>query len=298
VIGERLCSIARKALKHSDASPATLFDRVQCVEAWRAIVAALDGTALVSEPRMRNAIAVCLVVGCGPSNQTPDAAVAPPVRDGPAQHADADVPQSCGELTAIVRDFKADHPDFESHSTTDDRGIVEATLGSDGKPIYAHAGATPSVAGPASFAAWFHDTPGTNLSFMVPLPLVEGPPGTFTFDDQTFFPIDGLGWPNQEVLGHNFLFTTEIHATFVYRGGEKFRFEGDDDVFVFINGKLAIDLGGVHEKQGADIDFDASAATLGLVKDQVHTLDVFHAERHTIESHFRMVTTIDCLIIL
>ena len=26
-------------------------------------------------------------------------------------------------------------------------------------------------------------------------------------------------------------------------------------------------------------------------------LDVFHAERHTTESHFRMATTIDCFII-
>ncbi|HEY5952188.1 MAG TPA: fibro-slime domain-containing protein [Kofleriaceae bacterium] len=238
-----------------------------------------------------------VLVGCGPSNQSPDAATAP-VRDGPAKHADADVPQPCGELMATVRDFKTDHPDFESHETTDDRGIVEAMLDGDGKPVYAHAAATPSVAGPGSFASWFHDTPGVNLTFMRPLPLVEGPVGTFTFDDQTFFPIDGVGWPGTEVLGHNFEFTTEIHATFVYRGGEVFRFEGDDDVFVFINGKLAIDLGGVHEKEAGDIDFDARAAELGLVKDQTYKLDVFHAERHTVESHFRMTTTIDCLIIL
>jgi fibro-slime domain-containing protein len=246
---------------------------------------------------MRNAMIVSLVVGCGPSSQSTDAAIEPQ-RDAAVKPVDADVPQSCGELTATVRDFKADHPDFESHPTTIDRGIVEAMLGSDGKPVYAHAAGTPSVAGPGSFAQWFHDTPGINMSFTRPLPLVEGPAGTFTFDDQTFFPIDGAGWPGQETLGHNFLFTTEIHATFVYRGGEKFRFEGDDDVFVFINNKLAIDLGGVHEKEFSEVDFDARAAELGLVKDQVHKLDVFHAERHTIESHFRMTTTIDCLIIL
>lgn len=249
---------------------------------------------------MRAAILVSLLVGCGPSNDAPDGAVAP-IHDGAATDGsatDAEEPPSCGELTATVRDFKSDHPDFEKHSSHDDRGLVEATLGSDGTPVYAHAGARPTVAGPSSFATWFHDTPGTNMTFTRTLQLVEGPPGTFTFDDQTFFPIDGVGWPGQEVLGHNFLFTTEIHATFVYRGGEQFRFEGDDDVFVFVNGKLAIDLGGVHEKQAADIDFDASAAALGLVKGQVYKLDVFHAERHTVESHFRMVTTIDCLIIL
>ena len=252
---------------------------------------------LLQKPRMRNAMIVSVLVGCGPSNQVPDGAMQP-VRDARVNADDADAPKSCGELTATVRDFKADHPDFESHPTTIDRGIVEAMLDSDGKPVYAHAGATPSVAGPGSFASWFHDTPGINLAFTRPLPLVEGPSGTFTFDDQTFFPIDGVGWPGQEVLGHNFLFTTEIHATFVYRGGEQFRFEGDDDVFVFVNNRLAIDLGGVHQKEFGDIDFDARAAELGLVEDQVYKLDVFHAERHTMESHFRMTTTIDCLIIL
>jgi fibro-slime domain-containing protein len=254
---------------------------------------------LLRMPRMRNAMIVSVLVGCGPSNQVPDAAVAvAPDARVKDPTSDAEVPRSCGELMATVRDFKADHPDFEKHGSIDDRGLVEATLGSDGTPVYAHAGPRPTVAGPGSFAQWFHDTPGVNMSFTRPLALVEGPPGTFTFDDQTFFPIDGVGWPGQEVLGHNFLFTTEVHATFVYRGGEQFRFEGDDDVFVFVNGKLAIDLGGVHEKQAAAIDFDTSAAALGLVKDQVYTLDVFHAERHTMESHFRMVTTIDCLIIL
>src|SRR5690606_5900318 len=111
------------------------------------------------------------------------------------------------------------------------------------------------------------------------------------------FPLDGKGWPNTEVLGHNFLFTTEIHTTFVYRGGETFSFMGDDDVFVFVNKKLAIDLGGPHPAQSATIDFDARAAELGITKGETYQLDVFHAERHTNESNFRMVTTIDCFII-
>jgi fibro-slime domain-containing protein len=66
---------------------------------------------------------------------------------------------------------------------------------------------------------------------------------------------------------------------------------------VFVNGKLAIDLGGVHDPLTDVIDFDARAAELGISPGGTYAFDVFHAERHTVGSTFKMVTTIDCLVL-
>ncbi|MDX2093096.1 MAG: fibro-slime domain-containing protein [Kofleriaceae bacterium] len=204
--------------------------------------------------------------------------------------------QPCGQLNAIIRDFKSGMPsDFEG-TVAGERGLVTDTLGTDHKPVYAYPGVSPSntVAGPDSFNQWYNDVNGVNQRFEIPLPLTETAPGVFEFDDADFFPLDGMGF-GDEGNPHNFHFTTEIHGTFLYRGGEEFKFRGDDDVFVFVNNKLALDLGGVHGPEEDEIDFDARAAELGISTGTVYALDVFHAERHTTESNFRIETSIDCL---
>ena len=109
------------------------------------------------------------------------------------------------------------------------------------------------------------------------------------------FPIDGQGWGN-EGNEHNFHFTFELHTQFAYNGSEVFSFTSDDDLWTFINGKLAIDLGGIHRAMSQQIDLDAQAGALGITPGNVYSLDFFFAERHTSESHFRIDTTIGCLV--
>jgi fibro-slime domain-containing protein len=203
-----------------------------------------------------------------------------------------DASNRCGKtLTGTLRDFKDDHPDFEKF-IGDDRGIVRGDLGADKKPVYASSGTTPTTTGKANFDQWFRDVDGVNMASPFPITMADSGGGVFTYTNANFFPLDDKGFGNQG-RAHNFHFTYELHTTFFYKGGEKFTFTGDDDLFTFINGKLAIDLGGVHGAEDSTIDLDARAGELGISKGAVYSLDFFFAERHTSESTFRIDTTLD-----
>jgi hypothetical protein len=63
----------------------------------------------------------------------------------------------------VLRDFLDSHPDF-NEAVADDRGLVQATLGADRKPVYAPPGKTTTTSGVASFNQWYRETPGVNQS--------------------------------------------------------------------------------------------------------------------------------------
>jgi len=205
-----------------------------------------------------------------------------------------DAGADCSGLRLVIRDFTEMHPDFEHYTGNGLDGIVEEDLGADHKPVYAHPAETEFTTSPADFMQWYRDVPGVNQRVEVDIRFTETSPGQFAYENGEFFPIDGRGFGNGPGdAEHNFLFTTEAHTVFTYKGGERFTFRGDDDLWVFVNNKLAVDLGGLHPQQEETIDFDQNRARLGIEVGQTYPMDIFHAERHTEQSNFRIQTTID-----
>jgi fibro-slime domain-containing protein len=212
----------------------------------------------------------------------------------------------CNEIVGIVRDFKGfgqpgGHPDFQRYAgSAPTVGLVEPTLGADRKPVYAskcEVGTMPLDAaacpyGPQTtskmaFDQWYRTIDGVNAAYQLSFIFVPNN-GVTTFEAEHFWPVDSLDGGKK-----NGAFTTELHMKFKYRGGEKFTFRGDDDLWVFVNGKLALDLGGLHPPADGTIDLDTMAAKLGITPNNSYDIELFNAERFDAGSTFRVDTNFE-----
>jgi fibro-slime domain-containing protein len=240
-------------------------------------------------------------------------------------------------LPIVYRDFQAwqdpsGHPDFDHWVGAGQAGMAQPTLSTSNGGVPVHvpqctmltANLCPSDGAPAWnastdwFGMWYVDTPTYNKTVVKTLTLPEIAGGAFQYTDEAFFPLDGVAgtWGTSPGWTHNYGFTSVVRYWFEYAGTATLTFVGDDDVFVYINKKLAVDLGGTHHRATGSITLDAANGTgyscdfvapgaaggacdpaartgghvvdLGLVKGSVYEIAVFQAERHTVDSHYQL----------
>jgi fibro-slime domain-containing protein len=214
-------------------------------------------------------------------------------------------------VTGILRDFSESHPDF---GDMPEGGLglyvdmVESSLDADGKPTYTGSGdlvdpasisgslfgfddslkllteeLNPAVQSDASFRQWFREIPTMNTSAVFPITLKRNDAiGRWVFNDRFDTHFTHLAAMNKN---RHFTWEAVMKFTYVEKAVDQtFVFGGNDDMWVYLNGELIADIGGMHGLTSVEVDMK----DLGLNDGELYELKVFYAERDGGESRVRI----------
>ena len=241
-------------------------------------------------------------------------------------NADSDIN---GEDICSSRTYKpvADkgHSDFGcTYSGSGCKGMVQQYLDADKKPVLntwnsSHCMASHLTCG-GTFHYWYRDTTTFNKRYDSTLRLTQdtkdadkyvfssSDPKTAVTVNGTamntlpayFQPLYKLSWDKYSSNQYG-SFTTEISVYFQYKGGEKLEFTGDDDLWVFVNDTLFVDLGGMQSGNSASntlatTPYSANGINTNRTHDEryevyqggIYEMKIFNAERCDSGSNFKL----------
>ena len=211
------------------------------------------------------------------------------------------LPKECKDTSngySLYASVNHAHPDFATCATTRCENVVYKELSSDGKPVLRPSSEVTTVSGSQCrgyyscsylFNLWYRDSElSRTIKKTIELSKTSDDPIVYEKNDSTFYPITG-----QTIDGNKGEFSSEFETYFKYNGGETLTFNGDDDVWVFFNGRLGVEVAGIHGAWEKSITFDEETAArdFNMFPGGIYSLKMFHAERCTGESSFRLTLT-------
>ena len=187
-----------------------------------------------------------------------------------------------------------------------EQGLVDFYLGEDYLPI-ANGGELIPNRGMKDMERWFNEVEGKSKSYTGLVKMDYKANGAeFSFHQENFYPLDEVEFGKGEKInedGHNHLFTMNFAVPFtvLMSGEEKFTITADDDTFVFVGDKLAIDMGGIHEPMTGELEIRENGEVYSAVdgmelaysgidveKGTGSIIRIFHADRDETESVFKV----------